>query len=438
MINLLLKEIKDFFKSKTILIYFILLFAIVSYGFYSAIDLYSKASVAAFNNPLYAAGFEPVIGVFVPTFGGFFIILSLILPFLLIQSINNEKRYNTIPLIAQFPRSLCSVFSIKILSAIMIILVSILFITPILLFWHLFGGHIPWEEILLMIFGYFLYALFVLAVSFFSASIFQTSSQASIFTLSFIMLSWFIDFGKEMNISPIIKKFSSWTITTQLKYFEEGILSFQSILYFCLLFSFFTLLAYLFFDFSIKNRIKKVLIIILVHSVIFYFISTLETKYDITESKRNSFSIAKNLFIKKLPQIKIKIYLEPSDSRYKDYENDFLKKLKLVKTDIKIFFAKGKELKNNYGIFKYTINNKTMKTYSNSEEEIFMILKDLSGLKIKNGETKQNFKGYPLIVKNRQSTKFIIIYLLLFPLMIFSIYYKLNFLYGRRKNEKIS
>ncbi len=438
MINLLLKEIKDFFKSKTILIYFLLLFGIMAYSFYSAIDLYSKASVAAIDNPLYAAGFEPGVGVFVPTLGGFFIVLSLILPFLLIQSINNEKRYNTLPLIAQFPHSLSSIFTIKILSAIIIILVSILFILPLLFFWRSYGGHIPWQEFILLLFGYFLYALFILAVSFFSASIFQTSAQASIFTIAFIMLSWFIDFGKEMNISPFIKKLSSWTITRQLKFFEDGILSVQSILYFMILFSFFAFLSYLFFNFSIKNKTKKVLIIIIIHLFLLLFISTIKTKYDITESKRNSFSPVQNSFLKKLPEIKIKVYLEPTDSRYKDYENDFLKKLKLVKSDIKIIFAKGKELKNSYGIFKYTINGKTMKTYSNSEEEIFMIFKDLSGLKMKKEDMKNNFKGYPLVIKNRQSTPFIIIYLILFPLMIFSIYYKLNFLDRRKKHEKIS
>ena len=58
--------------------------------------------------------------------------------------------------------------------------------------------------------------------------------------------------------------------------------------------------------------------------------------YDLSENKKNSFSKEKNELIRKLSDLKIKIYLEPTDSRAKDYQNGFLKKLRLIKKDVKI------------------------------------------------------------------------------------------------------
>jgi ABC-2 type transport system permease protein len=419
------KEIKDLFRSNTALIYFLLLFTIIAYSFFSSVDLYSKASETAINNPLYATGFEPVPGVFVPTFGGFFIIISLIAPFLFIQSISNEKKHNTLPLLAQLPYPLSVIFLSKLFAAAILVIVSILFFAPVFFSWYLLGGHIPWQEITLLIVGYVLYSLFVISISYFSAAIFKTSSQASIFTVAFIMVSWFVDFGKEMNVVPLFNRLSEWTVTTQLNEFEDGILSLQSIIYFILLASFLTFLSFTFFNFSLRRKIKRVLVAVLCYSILFAIIVNVQYKRDISESKKNSFSPAHTEFLTKLPEIDIKIFLETTDSRYKDYQRDFLKKLKMVKNDLVLHFVAGESLRSNYGRFEYTVNNKSMETFSNSEEEIFMIFEEISGLKIETSKDDSQFCGYPLVVKKKWSVYLFILYLIILPLVILFIrYYK--------------
>jgi ABC-type transport system involved in multi-copper enzyme maturation permease subunit len=424
LIVLIIKELKYIFKSKTSIIYFILLFALISYSFFSAVDLYSKASVTAIGNALYASGFEPIPGVFAPTFGGFFLILSLIAPFLFIRTISDEKNNNTIVLIAQFPHSLGFVFCTKILSAITLVLVSIISFIPLFFFWHFLGGYLPWEEILLLISGYIFYSLFVISVSFFSASFFKTSSQASIFSIALIMFSWFIDFGKEMYILSFFDTLSQWTVTARLKQFEDGILSMQSIFYFFLIAGFLFTIAYFYFNFSIKHRGKQIIITTIVYLIISSLILNFQYKLDISESQKNSFSTGKNEFLKVLPDIDIKVFLEPTDSRFKDYERDFLKKLKMVKSNQDVHFASGKSLHKNYGRFEYTINNKTVQTFSNSEYEIFMVLEKISGIKIKKSKDNKQFKGYPLTVKKGWSIYLFILYLFFLPLITLLLYFK--------------
>ncbi len=421
------KEIKDFFKSKTTLLFFILLLLLISYSFYTAVDLYSKASLAAIDDPLYAAGFEPVQGVFVPSFGGFFIIISLLAPFLFIQSIGSEKKHKTLPLLAQLPCPLYSIFLIKFAAGVILLLISIIVSALVVFLWYIPGGHLPLQELFLLLFGYFLYGLFIISISFFSAALFNSNAQASIFALSLIMLSWFVDFGKDMNIISVFSGLSSWTVTRQLKKFEDGIFSFSSTGFFLLLSSYFLSIAYLFFDFTQRKKLKLTATITVIFLALFAINTNIHFNFDLTESKRNSFSSEANQFLKKIPPVKIDIFLEAGDSRAIDYKKDFLKKLTLVKPDVKINYMSDKLLSENYGSFRYTINKKSEETFSNSEEEIFMILEGLSGLKIKRSTINESFCGYPLVVNRHWSIYLFLLYIVILPIIILFVYLKSNF-----------
>ncbi len=413
------KEIKDLLKSKSFLLYSFILFYITAYSFYSAVDLYSKASMAAINNPLYATGFEPVAGVFVPTFGGLFIVLSLFSPFVLIRIFGIEKSNNTISLVRQIDFSETEIFLSKLSSGLFFILLSLIAFLPLLIIWKTIGGHLPKVELFLLFFGYLLYGTFVVSISIFSSVIMKTTAQASIFAIALIVFSWFLDFGKDMHIFSYLDKISDWTVTSQLKEFESGIFSLQAVFYFLILSSFILLLSFVAFNINLRRKVKLSALLTIFFILLFFFNTLYQYKRDLTESGKHSFSYEETVFLKKLPEIKIKVFLEPTDSRYRDYENDFLKKLKMVKTDVKINFAEGKELKENYGLFEYTINGETAKTYSNSAKEIFLVLEELSGKKIEKSDKKSSvYKGYPLVVKRGWSHSLFFIYLILFPIFL--------------------
>ncbi len=410
------KELQDIFSKRSTNLFIMLLSVIILYSFYSAVDLYSKASLAAVNNPLYATGFEPVPGIFVPTFGGLFIMLSLFAPFIFIQTISSEKKYGTIPLIAQYPVPFYAVYIAKIISSVVFLLVSLLMVLPAIIYWVMMGGHLPISELSLLFIGYTLYGLFVISVSLFSASILEETAQASILALFLITMSWFIDFGKDMNILSFLNPITKWSVTKNLKVFESGICSLGAFLFFVGLALFFLYEGYVFFDFD--GRKRKVKMFYGIHGLIllFFLAGNINYNLDLTESHRNSFSPEKTEFLKSLPGFKIKIYLDPADSRARDFENDFLKRLLLVKRDVKIEYASPKELKKEYGFFIYSMNGKSEKTYSNSEEEIFRVLADLSGRNLLEEKEGSFYTGYPLVVKKGWSRGIMIFYLIIVPL----------------------
>ena len=142
-ITLLRKEIKDLFFSKATLLFYMIMISLLSYSFYSAVLLYSEASKSAIdNNPLYASGFDPIIGVFTPTFGGFFLSFSLFLPFIFIRIFSIERSNKTLDLLLQLPFNLFQIVLAKVLAGILFLIFTLSFIVPALIIWEFWGGHI--------------------------------------------------------------------------------------------------------------------------------------------------------------------------------------------------------------------------------------------------------------------------------------------------------
>ncbi len=415
--TIFLKELKELLRSKTTIFYFVILSALLSYSFYTAVDLYSKASLTAIKNPIYATGFEPVQGVFKPSLGAVFIMFSMLSPFVFTIPIGKEKRGKTIYLLLQLKNTPLSIFLSKYFSGVFIVLLSLFFVVPEIFFWKILGGHIPSIELGLILIGYFLFGLTILSFSYLSSSIFESKTTAVMVAFAFSISSWFIDFGKEMYIHPVFEKLSQWTLTSRLDEFEKGILSMGAVFYFILLSFAFTFVAYIFFSPDSKDKIRKAILILIFFAIVLPLLVP-DFLFDLSESRKNSFSREKVEFLKSIPELKIKVFLEPTDSRYRDYENDFLRKLKVSGKKFTLEFGKGKELEKRYGEFLYSISGKSEVTYSTNEYEIFKVLEKLSGKKLKKGKEEKTFKGYPLVVKKKWFSYYVFLNFILLILIL--------------------
>jgi len=417
---LFIKELRSLFFSKTALLFLTILSFLTGYSFYSAVALYSNASVSAVGNPLYAAGFEPVSGLFVPLFGGLFILFSLFLPFVVIPLIISEKEQNTLTLLLQIPFSVAEILLAKVAAALLFLLSSFLMIVPATLIWWFYGGHIPFGELALLHTGYFLYGFFVVSVSLFSASLFKNSATASLLAIFLITSSWVIDFGKDMNISPLLLTLSEWTTTRMLHLFEIGIFSFPALFYFTGLSLLFLLLTRSFFAFKIESR----RMISLWFQLVIVFAATLlmDKSVDVTESHKHSFPSHITAALQKLPPVEVNVYLRRTDSRFKDYEVTVLNRVRLVKNNVTVTMMSGAALDEKYGLFVYKTAGKEVETYSNSEEEIFPLLFGLTGISLDSEKEEKPFPGYPLVVDKSKLSVISVVYYLLIPLLFFAIF----------------
>ncbi len=435
---LLLKEIKDIFLSRTAVLFLILTSFIFGNSFVTAVDLYSKASKAAINNPLYASGFEPIPGVFIPAYGGLFVLFSLFLPFVIIPLISDEKRNNTLSVLVQLRFGFKSILITKAIASVLFAFFVLVLTIPSFFIWKVYGGHIAYIELFTLICGYLLYGLAVIAVSLCFAALFENTANAAIFSIAVIIASWVIDFAKSSNISSLLRFFSGYTFTRTLKFFENGVFSLWAALYFILLSIFFVSLSYIFLRFDLRHKWRRISCTVIVFVLAMSVIAKINANWDVAESRRNSFvpNIANAL--KKIPDLEIDIYLRKADSRYKDFEHDFLRKLNLIRTDIRVKLVTGSELDKNYGLFVYKVNGKSESTYSNSEEEIFPIIFGLAGFNISQKDAGV-FSGYPLVVDKKKLSVIRYIYYLIIPLALLLIFIgnSKNFNLRRFANEAL-
>jgi len=430
---LLRKEIKTLFSSKSSIIFLILNSMIIGYGFATAVALYTTQSAATVGDPLYAGGFEPVPGIFLPAFGGIFVIFSFFLPLVIIPLLSSEKQNGTLTLLAQLPFSYKTVVIAKTIAGFTLILSTLLLTLPSIAIWHIIGGHTPIYELALLLCGYFMYGCLIVSISLFSAAIFNNIAAASIAALSLVNISLIIDFGKEMNSSTIIQFFSSYTITHQLKFFENGIVLFSAVMYFFIMSFLFLILTYIFLKIPFRPQWKLISLSISTSLLCIYLSSGLSLNSDVSESRRNSFPSDIVKALKKVPPIKIDVYLTGADSRFKDYRKTILEKLLLIKNDIKVKMIKGKKLADNYGIFVYRINGLSEKTYSNRKEEIFPMLIKMAKIKYTPHPDTYNYPGYPLLKKGNDFYLGYIYYLII-PIIILCS----QWLYSIRRKKRVT
>jgi len=421
-VALFIKETGDLLRSKAGLLFNILAVGLAGFSFQSAVELYSNASVQAIGNPFYSSGFEPVQGVFTPTFGGLFIAFSLLLPFVFIQLIGTEKRQNTLALLYQLPCGFNTILLVKAAAGILFLVVTLGISSSVFIFWFLMHGHLYFPEIALLLSGYFLYGCIILALSLFISSLFSNTSTASLLTLFAVLASWIIDFAKDMNISPLLMHVSNWSFTANLKPFENGILSLRSIIYSIFIILFFYGLTYLNMRFDLRNRWRYFLSACLLSAFSLGIVNTLELKIDVTESSRNSFPSEICRAIAALPSLSMVVYLEKTDSRFKDWDKTILQKLLMIRPGMHVDFPTGAILKRNYGKFVYTVNGKSGETFSNSEEEIFPLIFGLAGQKAPDAKDG-TFSGYPLTADPQTLRAIGIMYYCIIPGMFIAVFF---------------
>ncbi|HHD57232.1 MAG TPA: ABC transporter permease, partial [Desulfobulbaceae bacterium] len=111
---LLQQEIYGLLLAPALWIMLIILSLLVGYSFIQAVDLFSRAGRTALSFPEMAQGMNPLDGIFVPTFGAYYLTETLLLPFVAIRLIGTDKQRGALKLLLQLPFSPFSLCGLKI------------------------------------------------------------------------------------------------------------------------------------------------------------------------------------------------------------------------------------------------------------------------------------------------------------------------------------
>src|SRR5262249_52090358 len=100
---LLVKELRGILNGRALWTMLLIMCPIVGFSFFQAVSLYSEASASAGEQTALASGLSPLDGILVPTFGAFYVTVTLLFPFVAIRALGREKETGTLRLLVQLP-----------------------------------------------------------------------------------------------------------------------------------------------------------------------------------------------------------------------------------------------------------------------------------------------------------------------------------------------
>src|SRR6202162_1117890 len=191
---LLTKELRQIAGGRALWTMLLLLCPLIGYSFVQAVSLYGEVSRAASQSPALASGLSPLDGVLVPTFGAFYVAVTLLFPLVAIRVRGQEKETGAVRLLIQLPYRAPPLIAAKLAGTLAAWLIAPLPALSALAVWSFLGGHLDAPETLNLLFGHLLYGLLVGAIALFAASISESAATAAIVTLPFTIGSWVLDF----------------------------------------------------------------------------------------------------------------------------------------------------------------------------------------------------------------------------------------------------
>jgi uncharacterized membrane protein len=402
---ILAQEIRGLLLSPALWLMFIIVSLLTGYSFFLAVELFSQASRTALSFPELARGMNPLDGIFVPTFGAYYLSQTLLLPFVAIRLIGQDKQSGALKLLLQLPLSPLELCGLKLTAIGLVLLVSLIPAISVLVLWHSMGGHIHGPEIAVLFAGHALYALTVVTLGMFVAVITDSLPTAAMVCLSVTLGSWVLDFaaGGQGGVLDALRGLS---LSAKLHQFENGLLATTYAAPFLFLGALFFLLASIWLHPGKKLSLKVGLSFALGVVLCFVLAGAMHIPgcLDVTENQRHSFNPADSRALQKMnKELILTIHLNPGDSRLLDMEKGILAKLHRTVAQLNIQYVQdtstglfGATENDEYGLIQYEYDGRRDQSYSNSQEEVLAIIYGLAGVRIIPEEIPA-YQGYPLV-----------------------------------------
>jgi len=406
---LLAKELRGVLSGRALWTMLLILCPLVGYSLFQAVSLYGEASFAARDQPALASGLSPLDGVFVPTFGAFYVAVTLLFPFVAIRTLGREKETGALRLLIQLPYRVPTLIAAKMAAISIAWLIAAVPALSALAVWLILGGHLHAPETLNLLLGQLLYGLLVGAIALFAASVSEGSATAAIVTLAFTIGSWVLDFALagQPGLLDLISRLS---LTQTLRTFEQGVLSIGLLWGLAVAICSFAALAAIWLHPGVRVGSKLIgsTACVVIAAAALAGATQIRTSFDLTEDRRNSFPAADRRALAELREpLLVIVHLAPEDPRYVDLRRNVLAKLERVLPHVTIRLAAigqsvvGSTGDEAYGEIEYSYGGRSDKSRSTSHREVLPLLYGLAGMPIPTPTIGEGYPGYPLIANGR-------------------------------------
>lgn len=405
---LLVKELRAILGGRALWTMLLLLCPLIGFSFVQAIDLYGEASASALQSPAAASSLSPLDGILVPTFGSFYVGVTLLFPFVAIRALGDEKETGALRLLVQLPYQPATLVAAKLLAVQSAWLVAALPALSALVIWRAFGGHLDPTETANLMLGHLLYGLLIGSIALFAASISDSSATAAIIALAVTIGSWVLDFAAAGH-AGLLGSLSQLSLTQALRPFEQGLLPVGLVLGIAAAIGGFSALTSVWLPpgLSFGQKLSRSAVCLLAMAAIFALAATVRYSSDVSEDRRNSFPPADQRALTKLTQpLAITVRLSPQDPRYVDLRRNVLAKLERVMPNVAIHLAGERhsfstgDANDSYGEVDYVYGGRTDMSRSTSHREVLPLLYGLAGLPPPTPIAAVDYPGFPLVTRS--------------------------------------
>jgi ABC-2 type transport system permease protein len=148
------KELREIASGRALWTLLLLACPLVGYSFFQAMSLYGEASAAAANAPVLATSLSPLDGILVPTFGSFYVAVTLLFPFVAIRVLGEEKQSGALRLLVQLPYRTATLVGVKLGAVLCAWLLCAIPVLSAVVAWWMAGGHLSAAETLTLVLGH--------------------------------------------------------------------------------------------------------------------------------------------------------------------------------------------------------------------------------------------------------------------------------------------
>jgi ABC-type transport system involved in multi-copper enzyme maturation permease subunit len=405
---LLLKELRGIVSGRALWTMLLIMCPIVGFSFFQAVSLYGEASASASDQAALASGLSPLDGILVPTFGAFYVTVTLLFPFVAIRALGREKETGTLRLLVQLPYRTPTLIVAKAAAVASAWLIAFIPAVSALVLWWMLGGHLHAIETANLLLGHLLYGLLIGAVALFAAAITESAATAAIVTLAVTIGSWILDFSLA-GLPGLAEWVSRVSLTQTLRPFEQGLFSPGLALGSLTAIMGLATLAALWLHPGVPIRAKLIrsLLCVAVMGAVMGAVVLLaaqaRTTIDVTEDRRNSFPAADQRALATLREpLVITVHLASEDPRYVDLRRNVLSKLERVLPNVTIRLVAsqtfiGRSGDDSYGEVEYAYAGRIDKSRSTSHREILPLLYGLAQVPVPTPVAGDDYPGYPLV-----------------------------------------
>ncbi len=420
---LLGKELRELLASRAFWLLLMMIGPLVGHGFITAVETYAEASGAGGGPAALAQGLSPLDGIFVPTFGAYDLAVTLLFPFVAIRLIAAERAGGAWKLMLQSPCGMGAMLAAKgvaLLAGWLLAWVPGLFA---LLLWKTYGGTLYAPEVFNLLLGHLLRVILSTGVAVAAAAIATGAATAAIAALGFTVGTWALDFIAAGR-GGALQKLASYTPTSALRLFEQGLLPLNTVAVLLLLglAGFAMASVWLVSRLSLRRHVGASAVVLLAFAPALWAASLLRPAWDLSENRRNSFPAADETALRQIRQpLGVTVYLAPEDPRLLDLSRNILSKLERILPEVRVenashsraglFEAAG----DHYGEVWYEIGGRRAMSRSTTEPIVLETLYRLAQVPPPPAGSGDDYAGHPLAARPAGAA---VLYYAMWPLVV--------------------